>query len=312
MVPYAELHCHSSYSFLDGASSPEDLVTRAVELGLSGLALTDHDGLYGVVRMAEAAEVCGIPTIIGSELSIGIPEPQNGVADPVGSHLLVLANGPEGYRRLTEALTDAYLAEGGHKGHPVHNLDHLAEVADGHWTVLTGCRKGAVRQGLAKGMPQAEAELRRLVDLFGIGNVLVELTDHRAPTDSRDNDVLAELASRHSVSTVATTAAHYAGAEQFELSCALSAVRARRSLDEMDGWLPPGPVARLRSGAEMADLFSRHRDAVDNTVAVAEKTAFHLQSVRPRLPEQKVPDGHTPISWLRHLVEEGRRVLLRE
>ncbi|WP_284964839.1 error-prone DNA polymerase [Cutibacterium namnetense] len=307
VVPYAELHCHSSYSFLDGASSPEDLVTRAVELGLSGLALTDHDGLYGVVRMAEAAEVCGLPTVIGSELSIGLPEPQNGVADPVGSHLLVLANGPEGYRRLARALTDAYLAEGGHKGHPVHNLDHLAEVADGHWTVLTGCRKGAVRQGLAKGVPQAEAELRRLVDLFGIDNVLVELTDHRAPADSRDNDLLAELASRHSLSTVATTAAHYAGAEQFELACALSAVRARRSLDDMDGWLPPGPVARLRSGAEMADLFSRHRDAVDNTVAVSERTAFHLKSVRPRLPDQKVPDGHTPISWLRHLVEEGRR-----
>ena len=307
VVPYAELHCHSSYSFLDGASNPEDLVIRAVELGLSGLALTDHDGLYGVVRMAEAAEACGLSTIIGSELSIGVPEPQNGVADPVGSHLLVLANGPEGYRRLAEALTDAYLVEGGRKGRPVHDLDHLAEVADGHWTVLTGCRKGAVRQGLVKGMLQAEAELRRLVDLFGIDNVLVELTDHRAPTDSRDNDLLAELASRHSLLTVATTAAHYAGAEQFELACALSAVRARRSLDEMDGWLPPGPVARLRSGAEMADLFSRHRDAVDNTVAVAERTAFHLKSVRPRLPDQKVPDGHTPISWLRHLVEEGRR-----
>ncbi|WP_284218617.1 PHP domain-containing protein, partial [Klebsiella pneumoniae] len=153
------------------------------------------------------------------------------VADPVGSHLLVLANGPEGYRRLAEALTDAYLVEGGRKGRPVHDLDHLAEVADGHWTVLTGCRKGAVRQGLVKGMLQAEAELRRLVDLFGIDNVLVELTDHRAPTDSRDNDLLAELASRHSLLTVATTAAHYAGAEQFELACALSAVRARRSLD---------------------------------------------------------------------------------
>ncbi|MSS45892.1 error-prone DNA polymerase [Cutibacterium sp. WCA-380-WT-3A] len=306
-MPYAELHCHSSYSFLDGASSPEDLVTRAVELGLSGLALTDHDGLYGVVRMAEAAEACGLPTIIGSELSIGVPEPQNGVADPVGSHLLVLANGPEGYRRLAEALTDAYLEEGGHKGRPVHDLDHLAEIADGHWTVLTGCRKGAVRQGLAKGASQAETELHHLVDLFGAENVLVELTDHRTPTDSRDNDLLAELASRHSLSIVATAAAHYAGAEQFELACALSAVRARRSLDEMDGWLPPGPVARLRSGAEMADFFSRHRDAVDNTVAVAEKTAFHLKSVRPRLPDQKVPDGHTPISWLRHLVSEGCR-----
>lgn len=307
VVPYAELHCHSSYSFLDGASSPEDLVTRAVELGLSALALTDHDGLYGVVRMAEAAEACGLPTVIGSELSIGLPGPQNGVADPVGSHLLVLAEGLEGYRRLALALTDSYLSEGGEKGRPVHDMNHLAEVADGHWIVLTGCRKGAVRQGLRRGVDEAELQLRRLVDLFGAGNVMVELTDHRAPGDSRDNDVLADLARRHGLGTVATTAAHYAGVEQFELSCALSAVRAGRSLDEMDGWLPAGPVAGLRSGAEMAELFSRHRDAVDRTVEVADRAAFRMRSVRPGLPDQKVPEGHTPISWLRHLVESGRR-----
>ncbi|AXE38316.1 error-prone DNA polymerase [Acidipropionibacterium virtanenii] len=306
VVPYAELHCHSHYSFLDGASSPEELVHRAVELGLEALALTDHDGLYGVVRMAEAAEAYGLPTIIGAELSIGLPAPQNGVADPAGSHLLVLARGAEGYRRLAGAMTDAYLSDGAEKGRPIYDLDALAEQAGGHWIILTGCRKGLVRRGLAHGVEEADRQLHRLTDLFGDDNVAVELTDHRRPRDTRDNDLLAGLARTQGLPVVATSAAHYATPDRFELSCALAAVRARRSLDEIDGWLPAGPVARLRSGVEMAGLFSRYPDAVANTVEIAEQTRFSLRSSRPRMPDQEVPDGHTPMSWLRHLAEQGR------
>ncbi|MDN6624100.1 MAG: error-prone DNA polymerase [Acidipropionibacterium jensenii] len=306
VVPYAELHCHSYYSFLDGASSPEDLVRRAVELGLSGLALTDHDGVYGVVRMAEAAEACGLATSIGSELSIGLPAPQNGVADPVGSHLLVLARGTEGYRRLSGAMTEAYLDEDAEKGRPVYDLDRLADQADGHWIILSGCRKGAVRQGLARGGPDlAGRELDRLVRLFGHRNVVVELTDHRRPCDSHDNDALAALAASRELPVVATNDVHYADPGQFELSCALAAVRARRTLDEMDGWLPAGPVARMRSGSEMARLFARYPGAVERSVEIAEQTRFSLRASRPEMPEQKVPQGHTPMSWLRHLADLG-------
>lgn len=114
-VPYAELHAHSDFSFLDGASSPEALVEEAVRLRLTGLALTDHDGFYGVVRMAEAAAMHGLPTVFGAELSLGLTGPQNGSADPAGTHLLVLARGQEGYHRLAAALTAAHLA-GGEKG----------------------------------------------------------------------------------------------------------------------------------------------------------------------------------------------------
>src|SRR5215212_576558 len=90
-VAYAELHCHSNYSFLDGASHPEELATEAARLGLEALALTDHDGFYGVVRFAEAARAVGVPTVFGSELSLGLSRPQNGEADPEGTHLLVVA-----------------------------------------------------------------------------------------------------------------------------------------------------------------------------------------------------------------------------
>src|SRR5690242_1597337 len=148
-VPYAELHCHSSYSFLDGASEPSALVEEAVRLGLNALAITDHDGFYGAVRFAEAAhehraQGFGLNTVYGAELSLGLTAPQNGVPDPEGSHLLVLARGVEGYHRLAGAITEAQL-RGDEKGKPLYDLDELAARADGTWQILTGCRKGIGR-----------------------------------------------------------------------------------------------------------------------------------------------------------------------
>src|SRR2546421_2295264 len=91
-VPYAELHCHSNFSFLDGAAHPEELVEEAVRLGLEALALTDHDGFYGVVRFAEAARELGLPTAFGAEVTLDLPRrSQAGEADPAGRHLVVLA-----------------------------------------------------------------------------------------------------------------------------------------------------------------------------------------------------------------------------
>ncbi|WP_157156180.1 error-prone DNA polymerase [Diaminobutyricimonas sp. LJ205] len=301
-VPYAELHAHSNFSFLDGASSPEELLEEASRLGLHGLALTDHDGFYGVVRLAEAAESYDVKTVFGAELSLGLTTPQNGVADPEGSHLVVLARRQEGYHRLAAALTEAQL-DGREKGRPLYNLDALAARADGQWTVLTGCRKGTVRQALAsQGADAAEREVARLVELFGQDNVLVELTDHGHPLDSTRNDQLARLAERLRLPVVATGNVHYASPAERHIGDALAAVRARRSLDEMDGWLPASGGAHLRSGAEMARRFSRYPGAIENTVTVADDLGFRLKSVRPGLPKQEVPEGHTPMSWLRQLV----------
>ena len=91
--PYAELHAHSHFSFLDGASSPAELVAEAARLGLHGLAVTDHDGFAGAMQYKQAAEDADLATVFGAELSLELPAPQTGVADPVGAHLLVLARG---------------------------------------------------------------------------------------------------------------------------------------------------------------------------------------------------------------------------
>lgn len=306
VIPYAELHAHSSFSFLDGASSPEELAEEAERLGLHALAITDHDGFYGIVHFAEAAEALDLKTVFGAELSLELPKPQNGEADPVGGHLLVLARGEEGYHRLAGAITHAQL-QGAEKGRPVYDLDELAAQAAGEWAVLTGCRKGAVRQALMSspgraGADAAAHELDRLIALFGRDAVHVELIDHGNPLDTRHNDVLAGLARERGLPLLATNNVHYAVPQRQLLAAAVAAVRANRGLDELDGWLPAHAGAHLRSGAEMAERFVRFPDAVARTVTLADELAFPLRRAKPALPKQEVPEGHTPMSWLRSLV----------
>ncbi|MYJ46652.1 MAG: PHP domain-containing protein, partial [Acidimicrobiales bacterium] len=225
-VPYAELHAHSSFSFLDGASSPGELVDEAVRLGLEALALTDHNGFYGVVRFAEAAAEAGLPTVFGTELTLdaygvdeltldaygaGSPVPpkrgrvprvrpeRTGCADPVGSHVVVLARSPAGYAALGELISAAQMA--GRKHAPRLSTGEFLAAAAAHrdeWAILTGHRKGAVpaalmAQGPGGGPRAAAAQLGRLISAAGRHNVFVELWDHGHPLDSDRNDALAEL-----------------------------------------------------------------------------------------------------------------------
>ncbi|WGX94400.1 error-prone DNA polymerase [Nocardioides sp. L-11A] len=304
-VPYAELHCHSHFSFLDGASSPGDLVKEGVRLGLDALALTDHDGFAGAPLFAEAGTDYAMATVYGAELTLGVHRSQNGIPDPEGSHLLVLARGVEGYHRLSGAITEAGL-RAPEKGSPAHDLDELAERGRGHWAVLTGCRKGTVRQALRCAGPAAAArELDLLVDRFGGEHVVVELAVSDHPGGEEDNDLLARIADDRGLPVVATGNVHFATPENRRLAAAMAAVRARRSIAELDGWLDLSGGAHLRSGEEMLRRFAHRPDAVRRSVVLAGELAFDLRKASPRLPKQGIPEGRTPGEQLRHLLEEG-------
>ncbi|WP_144120965.1 error-prone DNA polymerase [Catellatospora sichuanensis] len=302
-VPYAELHCHSNFSFLDGASSPEELVEEAVRLGLNALAITDHDGMYGVVRFAEAAREHNLQTVFGVELSLGRGG-RTGMPDPPGEHLLLLAEGQEGYHRLAGVLGDGHLA-GGEKGMPRYDLAQAADRLRGHVVALTGCRKGSVKQAVADSNPAAAtAALEQLVDLFGHDHVAVELTDHANPLDSEHNDLLAHLAAAARLPVLATNAVHYHAPKRRRLAEIVAAVRSNRSLDDIAPWLGT-PTAYLRSGQEMAHRMRAYPTAVPYSVELAGRCAFDLQLIAPNLPPYPVPDGHDEDSWLRHLAYEG-------
>jgi error-prone DNA polymerase len=327
-VPYAELHCHSNFSFLDGASHPEELAEEAVRLGLEALALTDHHGLYGVVRFAEAARAVGLPTVFGAEITLAegldrqrrlaqdeaatqrqvtrgatppVPQP-----DPHGSHLVLLADGPTGYSKLSRALSLGHLA--GEKGAPRFSLTDLAQTGSGHWWVLTGCRKGLVPRALVEDGPRAaQRELHTLIDAFGRDRVVVELWDHGDPMDSHRNDALAELAVREGLTVVATNNVHYASPARRTLATALAAVRSRRSLDDLDPWMPATSFAHLRSGAEQARRFARFPGVVQAAAELGRTAAFDLSLIAPRLPPFPCPDGLDEMQYLRRVTEEGAR-----
>jgi len=304
MVAYGELHAHSGFSFLDGASDPEELAAEGARLGLSGLALTDHHGLYGVVRFAEAARAFGLATIFGAEVTLDAADDRVGVPDPSGEHLVLLARSPQGYRSLATMLGEAHLRRG-EKGAPRFTLDEVAAGAN-EWLVLSGCRKGPLTRALMEEGPSAARRaLERLTRAFGRENVAVELWDHGAPDDVARNDVLAELAVRHDVALVATNNVHYATPDAFARANVLSAIRARQSLEEMEGWLNASPLAHLRSDAEQRRRFARWPGVVDAAGELALSLAFDLRLVAPNLPPFATPAGMDEQSYLEQLVEEG-------
>ena len=336
-VEYAELHAHSHFSFLDGASSPEDMVEQAARLGLGAISLVDHDGLPGAVRFAKAAGEAGIPTVFGAELTLGlepgaaaasstpiISAPRTGIPDPAGEHLLVLVRDTAGYRQLSAAIARAHL-DSGQKAAPRYRLAELSRLArEGHWLILTGCRKGAVTRAAAphllagdlEGAAHAAAEaITRLVELFGPGNVAVELIAGGGGEADELHDALAQGArlvreshglDEISLPLVASTNAHYARPSDRRLADTHAALRAGVPLAEADPYLSSRP-AHLRSGEEMAQLLPRYPAAIAQAARIGRDCALDLRLLAPDLPPFPVPAGHDEASWLVELVEiEGR------
>ncbi|MFT7645515.1 MAG: error-prone DNA polymerase [Candidatus Poriferisodalaceae bacterium] len=325
---YAELHAHSNFSFLDGASSPEDLAVEAARLGLEAMALTDHGGFYGVVRFAEAAREVGLPTVFGVELTLDAWQPtlfgdaqprsgrrrakppppsRTGTPDPPGRHVVVLARQPAGYAALSTLITRAQMA--GEKSAPRLSTEQFLEALTAnrdHLAVLTGGRKGSVPAALVDNGPAvAGRELDRLIDAAGADNVFVELWDHADPLDSSRNDAMAQLATNRGTGLLCTNGVHYATPSRRKLATALAAVRARSSLDQLDGWLPAAAMAHIRSGTEQARRFARYPGVVEAAADLGRECAFDLSLVAPQLPPYPCPEGLDEMGYLRRLVEEG-------
>jgi error-prone DNA polymerase len=258
-APYVELHAHSAYSFLDGASLPEELAARAAELGYDALALTDHDGVYGSLEFAYAAKHFGVRPITGAEVTLA-----------GGAHVTLLCESQRGYANLCRILTDA------HAGTRIPGrerellpaattLDMLERHAEG-LVALSGC----ARHGLGVADPNAAARLARAFD----GAFYVELLRPYVRGDARRNAALAELAETLRVPTVATGDVHAHHLRRARLQDALVAIRNRTSLDGCE---------RERRGNHESVLVAPHemlerlpRGAVANTREVAERCQFDL------------------------------------
>ena len=263
-MTYVELHCHSSYSFLDGASLPEELAARAAELGYPALALTDHDGVYGSLEFAHAAKDLGVRPITGAEVTLA-----------GGSHVTLLVETSRGYANLCRILTEAHAGtrtvgrEDRELLAPSVGQRFVEEHSDG-----LICLSGCARTGLAVRDPNAAARLGRA---FGRERFLVELQRPYERGDARRNAALRDLAERLGVETVATGNVHAHASRRTLLQDTLVAIRCRTSLDGCEQERRGNRESILRAPAEAAERFAGiDPTAATRTVEIAERLQFDL------------------------------------
>ena len=276
-MAYVELHCHSAYSFLDGASHPEELALRAAELGYEALALTDHDGVYGSLELAHAAKLVGVRAITGAELTL------HG-----GAHVTVLVESSQGYANLCRLLTAAHAQTRPKEGEllpPALDPALLAELNDG-----LVCLSGCARDGLGVRDPNAAAELARA---FGRERFYVELQRPFERGDARRNALLRDLAEHAGVETVVTGNAHAHHPRRTALQDVLVAIRHNTSLEASERERRGNRESVLRAPAELLELFPDDRDAVLRTAEIASRLEFDLtEELGYRYPD--FSDGDVP------------------
>ena len=272
---YVELHCHSAYSFLDGASTPAELAAVAAERGQSALAITDHDGLWGAMEFAHACRGLGVRPITGAEVSVESPE-AGGVF-----HLTLLVEDAGGYRNLCRLITE------GHRGtrprpdrEPLPPSVSLEEVE--RRTAGLVCLSGCARDGALAGRWErderrgAEALGRRLLSSFGSDRFRVELQRPLWRRDRARNRWLSGLAERLGVACVATGDVHFHAPGRASLQDALVAVRLRATLEETEPERRGNRASAMASPAEIADRFRDHPEAVAESGRLAERLRFDL------------------------------------
>src|SRR5213595_2475416 len=262
---YIELHCHSAFSFLDGASLPEQLALTASQLGYAGLALTDHNGLYGSLAFAHEAKQLGLQAITGAELTLRD-----------GSHVTLLAETPDGYANLCRLITEAHLGSADRRD---PRLDFASlEARHAGLIVLSGCRTGLLPRILMhEGVTAARAFAERWRAVFGAERFYVELQRNYVRGDRALTRSLMDVADAARLGVVASGNVHYHVRARHRLHDVLTAIRHRTTLDGSHGVRRPNSEFYLRPPAEVAALFGDCPDAVANTLAIAERCrAFDL------------------------------------
>ncbi len=331
---YTELHCHSGFSFLDGASSPHELAAAAANLGYEALAITDHDGVWGAMEFASACQPLGVRPIVGAEITVAPPTSPSGCENPrysrksatTGSlgtpfHLTLLVESAEGWRNLCLLLTEAHAhtrggsASGRDALPPLLPLSSLERHTEG-LVCLSGCARDGALAGIferAGGMPSgadsaaAVALSERLVRAFGRDGFRVELQRPFWRHDMARNRWLSGLAERLGIACVATGNVHAHDPSRAPLQDALAAIRLGGSMDETGALRRGNWRSALASPAEMARRFAEHPDAVAESGRLAERLRFNLISDHGyRYPGAEDEDADRELAELCAARFEGR------
>lgn len=291
---FVHLHTHTPFSFLDGASSIELLVNRAVEMEMPALAVTDHNNLCAAVKFARAARSAGLKAIQGVELTLANQ-----------AHVTVLARNRSGYTSLCRLLSRAYLRSPGQEAQ-LH-LEELAELTD--CIVLSGCRRGEIASLILNGQILAAREkARQYLTCLGRGNFYLEMQDNLLPGNHLLNHALLQIAEDLKIPPVATNNVHYLRHEDFIVHDLLTCVRTLSRVEDIHPLRPFNGENYFKSPRQMSDLFSFCPRALENTLHIAEQCEELFSSPRPlHFPAYALPAGKDAATLLHQLAFDGAR-----
>lgn len=307
MAQLAHLHTHSEYSLLDGASRVKDLVRRARELNMPALALTDHGVMYGIVDFYEAACEAGIKPIVGCEVYVapGSRFDKSSRQDESYHHLVLLAENNVGYSNLMSLVTKGFID--GFYYRPRVDWELLSEHKEG-LIALSACLSGEIPKLILQGKEdEARKATERLGELFGKEHFFIELQDHGIEEQKRVNEKLIEFADDLKLKLVATNDIHYTDKEDSTAHDVLLCIQTGSTIEAKDRLHFSTTEFYLKSAEEMGALFPNNPDALENTLAIAERCNVKIGFDQVYLPQFEAPSGRDAHTYLEELCREGLR-----
>jgi DNA polymerase-3 subunit alpha len=311
--PFIHLHVHSHYSLLDGCIHERDLVHKAASLDMPALALTDHGSLFGAIEFYEAAVREGIKPIIGMEAYMArgaFTDRESEVGRSKSNHLTLLAMNEEGYKNLIR-LSSTGFTEGFYRKPRIDN-DLLARHCDG-LIALSGCMGGAVPQMIRHGDARAAEDLAcHYKELFGPERFYLELMRNGVEGQEAVNEALIDMSARCGIPLVATNDVHFLDQDDAIVHDVMLCINTGRTLKDDNRMKMESDQFYFRSSEEMAELFSDHPEALENTFKIASACNLEIPFGEYHLPEFHAQTGSDPADYLKELCFEGARRIFGE
>ncbi len=303
-MSFAHLHLHSQYSLLDGANRLDDVLTAVREAGMPAVALTDHGNLFGAIEFYRRARRAGVKPIVGMEAYVA--QGSRKTRDPTRSgnnHLVLLARNATGYRNLIKLTSRSYLEGFYYKPRVDKRL--LRRFSEG-LVALSACLKGEVNERiLAHREERAEETAREFREIFGEENFFLELQDHGIEEQRLANEALRRIAQRTGIPLVATNDCHYLKREDAFAHDVLLCIGTQKTLADEDRLKYHSSEFYLKTPEEMAALFPGDHQALENTLAIAERCQLELEDGDFHLPEFPVPAGLDLDAYFEQVARQG-------
>ena len=307
-MEFTHLHVHTEYSLLDGSSKIKEITSRAKELGMKSLAITDHGVMYGVIDFYKAAKEVGIKPILGCEVYVAPGsrfDKQPGESESRYYHLVLLAENNTGYKNLMKIVSRGFTEGFYYK--PRVDYEVLEQFHEGI-IALSACLAGEVQRYLARGMYEAGCEAaKRYEGIFGKGNFFLELQDHGIPEQKYVNPQLIRMSQELGIDLVCTNDVHYTYAQDADAHDILLCIQTGKKVTDENRMRYDGGQYYLKSPEEMAELFPYALQALENTCKIAERCNVEIEFGVTKVPHFEVPQGFDSWTYLNHLCNEGMK-----